>query len=120
MSKKVLTIVAVVIILSGLGIAAYVLSNRGNNEDGGTATKNCTTYNGAVEEQCAEDYIGLPREEAVNRARNAGLFPKVNKIDGEDQLNTLEGSTPIYFEIENGIIVDAYFEDDIPSQDSNR
>jgi hypothetical protein len=116
MTKKNLTILAVVLILVGLVIGVYVWSNqKSSNLNPGTSIENCTTYGGVIEEQCTTDYIGLTQKEATSKAKNTGLVPKITQIDGKKQLNSLEGSTPIYFEIEDGIVSKAHFEQDVPA-----
>jgi uncharacterized protein YxeA len=112
MSKKIIVIMAIVVVLVGLGLGALVWINQQSDEPNSIAKseKNCTTYNGIVDEQCSEDYTGLPVNEAGEKAEENGLFPKVAVRDGEGQITTDEGSTPIYFEVEDGVVVKAYFE----------
>ena len=72
--------------------------------------KNCTTYGGTLPEQCTEDYIGLTQDEAQARADENGYLVKTVMIDGVNQpLLDFAGSI-IHFRIEDGVVVDAFFE----------
>ena len=107
MKPKVLILIALVAI--GVIASIYVLKNDAGNQDM-PESKNCITYNGTIVEQCAGDYINLPVEEAARIAEENGLIPKVVVRDGEGQITTDEGSTPIFLEVENNIVTEAYFE----------
>lgn len=89
-----------------LSVGAYVLLRDSES----TSTTRCTTYNGTVAEQCAEDYVSLSVEDAANKAKSNKLFPKTIKKDGETQAFTDVGAASIYFEVENKTVVKAYFE----------
>lgn len=114
MSKKIIISIVVLVILAGVAVGVLMSRDRQSTDTPvvTNSEKNCTTYNGTIKEQCAEDYTNIPVNEAGEKAKENGLVPKVTKRDGKGQINTDEGSTPIYFEVEEGIVVNAYFEHD--------
>lgn len=97
-----------------LGFTAFYLlakdeSTSKNKKTTDTPSKTCTTYEGRVEEQCIEDYIGLSQADAVARAEKHGYKPKIISIDGVPQGNTDERAVIIWLEIENDIVTKASF-----------
>lgn len=107
MKNKKITIIIVALLLIVIAVfALYMMVARNNNP------KNCTTYGNSVAEQCIEDYIGLPQEEAVSKAKQYKYIPKVVSIDGEPQ-GVLDIAGPvIHLVVENGRVVGGYFEEE--------
>jgi len=113
MKNRAFLITLIIIVLGGIS-GYFLLSNNGGDSTNTVAeqetAKNCTSYGNRINEQCAEDYEGLNVDEAVSKAENNGLVPKIIEIDGENRGGTLEGSTPIFFEVNNRTITKAYFQ----------
>ena len=73
----------------------------------------CTTYNSTHQytitgEQCAEDYIGLTREEALAKAHNARHTPDIIRINGssEGYEGTIDlGGPHINLELKDGVVI---------------
>lgn len=106
--------IAVSIIISS-AILVFALMEREQSTSNISPIKHSTTNNGTLKtERCAEDYVGLPIDQAADSARENGLTPKTIKRDGKAQGFTDEGSASIYFEVENGTVTKAYFEDNRP------
>jgi hypothetical protein len=115
-NKKVLIIIGLIILISVIGFIIYAQQkDEQNNQAPTSQQKNCTTYNGAVSEQCTEDYIGMPLDQAKEKALKNRLTPKVGKIDGKDKNVTFESNASILFEVNNNVVTYAYFVDDIPN-----
>lgn len=108
MNKR-LTVILIVAALIATSALLYFYLNK--SSDTNTQSKTCTTYGGKAEEQCVEDYIGLTQQEAVSRAEQYNYIPKVVKIDGENRGFLDIGGASIYLEVEDGIVIKAYFED---------
>lgn len=104
-----------VLLLVVIGVIVYLfIYNSDGNTTNNQAQRNCTNYDGRVEEQCADEYEGLTREEAVSKAKENGLLPKITLVDGKIQSNTDEAGSIIFIEIENGVVTRAYFMHDLP------
>lgn len=114
-SKNPLILVGVIVALVAVGVAVYALQkDEQNNQTPAQQSNHCTTNNGTFKkEQCTNDYVGLSVSEAANKARENELAPKTIKRDGKAQGFTDEGPA-IYFEIENGTVTKAYFEENRP------
>lgn len=111
-NKKMITLIGASLLIFLAIYAFYALIIKDKDPTSTTRTsESCTTYGGRVEEQCVEDYIGLPQDEAINRAEKYSYNPKIVSIDDVEQVITDEGSTPIYLEVQNGYISGAYFEE---------
>jgi len=110
MNKR-LTVILTVSALIATSALLYFNLNKSSDTDSGTPSKTCTTYGGYVDEQCAEDYIGLTKDAALARAEEHKYRPKVVSIDGISQPVTDEAGYIIYLDINNGVVTDAYFLD---------
>jgi hypothetical protein len=70
----------------------------------------CKEYGSPVEKQCIADYLRLTGDEAMVKAKDNKLIPQISRVDGEDQAILDIGGPVIYFEVENGIVTDGYFD----------
>lgn len=112
--KRPLMIGAVLFVLA-LSALVYVLSAPKDTEPiqtqqtDNTTSKTCTTYDGKVEEQCIEDYVGLTEASAVQRAKDHGYTPYVYRSTKARPIVTDNSPTPIYLIIRDGLVDKAYF-----------
>lgn len=109
MNKR-LIIILIASALLVVGLLIYISHNKPVTQV--VQTKTCTTYNGYVEEQCIEDYIGLSKDAAISKAESHKYRPKIASIDGVGQANSQEAGYIIFFVIEKEVVTDAYFLDD--------
>jgi hypothetical protein len=101
---KLTSVVIIVIILLGGGW--FILDKTQKS-----TSRTCISGDGLAESQCLEDYIGLPRDEAYDKAAKNGLTPHAGTFDGTIASGLGIGGYLIYFAIEDGKVTKAYFED---------
>jgi hypothetical protein len=108
-NKKAIIIGLIAVVVVAVATAFYFINSNQKAEE---AVRNCESFGKADRQWCAEDYIGLTQSNAIEKAEMDGLVPKILRIDGIEQVNTDDGSSPIFFEVENDVVVKAYFEKD--------
>lgn len=112
LKPSIVTLVAIVTVVI-IGVGAYALFSSNDEGNKSVESKNCTTYNNTVGQQCAENYEGLPISEAVDKAEDNGLQPVITVVDRENQgFTDIFRGAPIYFEVTGGVVTKAFFEDD--------
>lgn len=73
------------------------------------AAGECTDYVGQKTEQCARDYLWLSEDEAIEKAKENGLFNvNVVSVDGVYQ-NILDMSSEGSFDVEKGVVIRVCF-----------
>jgi hypothetical protein len=103
-NKKIVIASALVVVVIAAVAVFYFMNSSRDTE----VVRNCTTFSGLEGERCAEDYIGLSQIDAIAKAREDGLNPKI-PVSG-NQGGTDEAGHRVYFKIENGVVVKASFE----------
>ncbi len=112
-NKKLVAISTLVILLITGLVFWFNIGQQTRTNNPSSTDNDCIAINEANSMQCPKDYEGLLLDKAIEKAKNNNLLPKVAIKDGEGQINTDEGSNRILFEIENGVVIKAYFEDNL-------
>lgn len=107
--KKLVIVISGVFVITVILIGVLLIKNHGQKV--APASEDfCWTNNGTLETpQCINDYLGLNADEAIKKAKSNGLYPKISKLDGKSLINTDEGSSAVYFEIEDNTITSVKF-----------
>ena len=113
---RVLIIVLISIILIVVSVIVFSIStNFSISTSFSNSIKTCTTFHDEFPEQCLEDYIGLTKEEATNRASQNGYRIKVGPEGWIDRIdactNVLISNPGILVEVKDGIVIKAEFDE---------
>lgn len=97
------------LVLVGLAVL-FIYTYQQDERPSANQQKNyeCRDFDG--EEHCTDIYLGLSEEYAIEKALNNRFTAKIKERDGDTNItNTDLGGRPVFFTVENGVIIKAEF-----------